>query len=120
MSDDDGDGAGGGGGGGGGGGSGGGGGGGGSEGGGGGGGNRKNRPPQSLPTRYTADDEDTRWRRLWMYRSGSGGCHVDEDGADPVGDVGGELPPLPDNMREEGKNNGRRPDTGGQQEQRRQ
>lgn len=77
----------------------------------------KSDGPARLPSRYTADDEDSRWRKMWLYHGGGG--HVDDDGADPNEEVVGGLPPLPDELREEGKYNGRQPDCSGQRPQRR-
>ncbi|VVC24087.1 Hypothetical protein CINCED_3A022209 [Cinara cedri] len=62
---------------------------------------------QSLPARYKADGPEARWRRMWVYRNGSGGCHVDDDGADRFEDATGCCPPLTDEMREEGKDKAR-------------
>lgn len=56
-----------------------------------------------LPSHYAGNDGDARRRRLW----GTGGAREEVDPDDRVGG----LPPLPDHMREEGKNNGRRPES---------
>jgi len=58
-----------------------------------------------LPSRYTADGKKDRWARLWLHRSGGGSdkVHNDDDGVDPDQGVEVGLPPLPDNLREEGK-----------------
>jgi len=59
---------------------------------------------QLLPSRYTPDGKKDRWSRLWLHRSGgSDKVHNDDDGVDPDQDVEVGLPPLPDNLREEGK-----------------
>jgi hypothetical protein len=66
-----------------------------------------------LPSRYKADGKDARWNRLWLHRSGGNDeIHDDDDGVDRYQSVEIGLPPLPDNMREEGKrsNKGRGPD----------
>jgi len=57
-----------------------------------------------LPSRYEADGEEARWNRLWLHRSGgSDDVHKDDDGVDPDQSVEFVLPPLPKNVREEGK-----------------
>lgn len=62
----------------------------------------KNRQP--LPSRYEADGEEARWNRLWLHRSGgSDKVHNDDDGVDPNQSVEFVLPPLPKDVREEGK-----------------
>lgn len=66
-----------------------------------------------LPSRYKADGEDARWNRLWLDRSGGNDeVHDDDDGVDRYQTVDTGLPPLPDNVREEGKRSkqGRDPD----------
>lgn len=74
--------------------------------------NGENEERRPLPSRYDSDGADGRWRRLWIHRGdGAGSQHIDDDGVDPEQDVGGRLPPLPDDMREEGKYNGRLPDS---------
>lgn len=68
---------------------------------------------QELPSRYIADGKDARWTRLWLHRSGGlDNVHIDDDGVDPHQAVEVGLPPLPDNMREEGKRSkGSKPDS---------
>lgn len=66
----------------------------------------ENDGKRTMPSRYAVDGKDARWRRLWLQKRGG---HADDDGADPCGEVDGKLPPLPDNVRDEGKYIGRRP-----------
>lgn len=73
--------------------------------------NKRNRDRERLPSRYTPDGKHARSRRLWLHGGECG--HDDDNGADPYGDAGGGLQPLPMAIREEGKKN-RQPDNGRQ------
>lgn len=63
---------------------------------------------ESLPSRYGTDHKGARWRRMWLNR-GMDNEHIDDDGADPEQNVSVALPPLPNEYREVGKNDGRPP-----------
>lgn len=69
---------------------------------------RDKNEKEPLPSRYSTDHKGARWRRMWINRGMENG-HVDDDGADPEQNVTAALPPLPDEYREEGKNDGRPP-----------